>query len=367
MALTAQRIEKDLAELWKALPGDKEKDLGLQRVYTTNLVSYTENPTDAFRVERTLHHLAEIHPGRYLLVRPGEEDGEEPLPSVTPMLSGHCFLFQEREKRVCCELVQLVARPDAMEHLYGLAFSNLLPDLPVEFWWPGALAPRHPFFSQMAGESTRVWVDSSRFAGFVNQLVTLAETWKGTYPRVHLGDLNWVRLNRWRALIAELFDGEWAQYLPRIREVTVKFGAPAQPVRPFYLACWLAAQLGWRYAGPPIASNPKELKFNGPQGEVFVRLEPVPVQDELKDRIYSVGLATGGDKPGLFTVDRAEDPFSVKARAQVESRTTFSRTVTFEHLHTYELLSLGLRHLETDTAFEKMMKVASSILEKARI
>jgi hypothetical protein len=364
MALTAQRIEKDLADLWKVLPGDEEKNLGFQRVYTTNLVAYAENPADAFRVERTLHHLAEAHPGRYLMVRPGDSEAEEPLPTVTPMVSGHCLLSHDFGKKVCCELVQLLARPDAQEHLYGLAFSCLLPDLPVEFWWPGDLAPRHSFFARMAGEATRVWVDSSRFNGFLNPLVSLAANWKGNYARTLLGDLNWVRINRWRALIAELFDGEWSPYLSRISEVKIKYGAPGQPARPFYMACWLAAQMGWRYTGPRISGAPRDLKFTGPQGEIAVKLEPVPVQDELKDRIYSVSLTTGGDKPGLFTVDRGQDPFSVKALAQAGNRTTFARTVTFEHLHTYELLSLGMRHLETDSAFEKVMKIAGTILEK---
>ncbi len=365
--LTAQQVEKDLGELWKTLPGDETKDLGLQRVYTTNLVAYAEDPAEGFRVERTLHHLAEIHPGRYILVQPGEKEEEVPLPPVRHFVSGHCFLFQGRDKRVCCELVQLVADPAKMDHLYGLAFSLLLPDLPVEFWWPGDLAPRHPFFSQMAGETSRVWVDSSRFKGVLNPLVSLADSWKGLYPRVQLGDLNWVRLHRWRALIAEFFDGQWAPYLSQIREVTIKYGDQSHPVRPFYLACWLGALLGWRPGNTRYKTIPERFHFTGRRGDIAVKLEPVPLQDELKDRIYSVEINTANGNPGRFTIDRGQDPFTVTARSQVEGRTTFSRTVTFEHLHTYELLSEGIRHLETDTAFEKTMKMAALMLEKAKL
>lgn len=261
-------------------------------------------------------------------------------------------------------MVRLEARPGTLEHLYGLAFSLLLPDLPVEFWWPGDLSPGHAFFHQMAEESTRVWVDSSRFKDCLRSLAALAESWETRYPRTQLGDLNWVRLNRWRALIAELFDGEWSQYLPQIREVTVKYGNQSHPIRPFYLACWLAAQLGWRSAGSRFKSIPERFLFTGPRGDVSVKLEAVPLQKEMKDRIYSVGLSTGGEKPGRFSVDRGQDPFTVIARSEVENRTAFSRTVTFEHLHTYELLAEGLRHLERDMAFEKTMKIAGSILEK---
>jgi hypothetical protein len=51
----------------------------------------------------------------------------------------------------------------------------------------------------------------------------------------------------------------------------------------------------------------------------------------------------------------------------VENRTAFSRTVPFEHLHTYELLAEGLRHQERDLAFEKMLKIAGSLLDKPRV
>ena len=40
MTVSAQMIEKDLADLWKSESGDKTKNPGLQRVYTTNLVAY---------------------------------------------------------------------------------------------------------------------------------------------------------------------------------------------------------------------------------------------------------------------------------------------------------------------------------------
>ena len=43
MAVSAQMIEKDLAELWKTDPGEKTKIIGLQRVYTTNLVAYASD------------------------------------------------------------------------------------------------------------------------------------------------------------------------------------------------------------------------------------------------------------------------------------------------------------------------------------
>ena len=173
--------------------------------------------------------------------------------------------------------MQLVAAPETMDHLYGLAFSLLLPDLPVEFWWPGELSLRHPFFNQMAGEATRVWVDSSRFKEVLVNLMALAETWKARFPRTELGDLNWVRLSRWRALIAELFDGEWSPYLAKIKEVTVKYRG-TKPIRFALFTCPVGWPPNWDGfpRDPDLKRSPTGFNSKGPQGEISVKLEPVP-------------------------------------------------------------------------------------------
>ncbi|HJT23843.1 MAG TPA: glucose-6-phosphate dehydrogenase assembly protein OpcA, partial [bacterium] len=160
MAVTAQSIEKDLAELWKAQPDEKGRKLGLQRVYTTNLVAYASDHEEGYRVEQILNDLAEKHPGRYILVRPAADTTE---PGLRSFVSGHCLFGAGREKKVCCDLIKLVAQPEIIENLYGFTFSLLMPDLPVEFWWPGDLPYENAFFEKMAQESNRVWVDSSKF------------------------------------------------------------------------------------------------------------------------------------------------------------------------------------------------------------
>src|ERR1035438_7725180 len=119
MAISAQSIEKDLADLWTAGPEDKTKNLGLQRVYTTNLVAYASDHPEGYRVEQILNDLAEKHPGRYILVRPAEDTSEAPLRSF---ISGHCLFGQGREKRVCCDLIKLVAQPEIIENLYGFTY-----------------------------------------------------------------------------------------------------------------------------------------------------------------------------------------------------------------------------------------------------
>ena len=117
-----------------------------------------------------------------------------------------------------------MAQREVIENLYGFTFSLLMPDLPVEFWWPGNLPYENVFFDKMAEQASRVWVDSSKFKEPVQSLARLSAFWDSRYPHTLLGDLNWIRIQRWRALIAEMFDGEWAKYLKDVKKVSIAYG-----------------------------------------------------------------------------------------------------------------------------------------------
>jgi glucose-6-phosphate dehydrogenase assembly protein OpcA len=358
---SAQSIEKDLAELWKATPEEKSGNQGLQRVYTTNLVAYASGHDEGYRVEQILNDLAESHPGRYILIRPAADPAEPPLRHY---VSGHCLFGNAREKKVCCDLIKLVAQKEVIENLYGFTFSLLMSDLPVEFWWPGNLPYRNVFFERMAAASNRVWVDSSKFKNPIPSLSHLASGWRERHPQTLLGDLNWIRIQRWRALIAELFDGEWAKFLREIRQVTIEYGEGTQPTRSFFLACWMASRLGWTYRGAPVTEFPPQLNFEGPSGKIQVVLKAVPVPDLKRDRIFAVGISTDGSQPGLFTVIRDQDPHCVAAWSEINHQQAFSRVVTFEHLHSNELLAEGLKHLEADPAWNQVLQMAGTVLGK---
>lgn len=365
MSISAQSIEKDLADLWKPLAGEKTTDLGLQRVYTTNLVAYASNHDEGYRVEQILNDLAEKQPGRYILVRPAADGTEAPLRSF---VSGHCLFTAGKHKRVCCDLIKLVAQESVIENLYGFSFSLLMPDLPVEFWWPGDLPYENAYFEKMAKASNRVWIDSAKFKKPIQSLSRLAAFWHSRFPHSYLGDLNWIRIQRWRALIAELFDGQWAPYLQKIKKITIEHGAGNPPTRSFFLACWLAAQLGWKYSGTRMAEFAERLDFETPQGtQVEIKMRPVEVNDNRWDRIFAVGIETNSDKPGLFTVVRDSDPHCVLAQSEIDHKVAFSRTVSFDHLHTNDLLNQGLKHLEEDMIWTKTLQMVGTALIKPKL
>ncbi len=358
-APSAQNIERDLTGLWLE-KGDTQTQLsGIKRIYTTNLVAYASDHEDGYRVEGILGDMMQYHPGRYILVRPAADTTEAPLRYY---VSGRCLSWADPEKRVCCDMVKLVAQKEVIENLYGFAFSILVPDVPVEFWWTGDLPYYSPFFENMASQLSRVWVDSSKFKDPIQSVARLAAFWNKRYPKTNLADMNWIRIQRWQALVAELFDGDWSKYLKDIKQVTIEYGEGSTPLRSLYLAAWLGAQLGWRHHQPRMNDLSKPIMFEGPKGPVEVLLKPIPAPDERADRIFAVGIVTEGEQPAIFTVARDEDPHQVIVRSEINHELAFSRVVTFEHLHSDDVLAIGLKHFEADPVWKKTLQMVGTIL-----
>ena len=71
---------------------------------------------------------------------------------------------------------------------------------------------------------------------------------------------------------------------------------------------------------------------------------------------------TQGEKPAIFTVVRDEDPHQVIARSEINHQLVFSRVVTFEHLHSDDVLAIGLKHFEADLVWRKTLQMVGSIL-----
>jgi glucose-6-phosphate dehydrogenase assembly protein OpcA len=353
---SAENIESDLTGLWDLKNGSQKQTSGIKRIFTTNLVAYASDHEDGYRVEDILGNLMAYHPGRYILVRPAADPTEPPLRYY---VSGRCLYWADPEKRVCCDMVKLVAQKEVIENLYGFTFSLLVPDLPVEFWWPGDMPYHNSFFEHMAQQLSRVWVDSSQFKDPVQSVGWLAAFWHQHYPGTNLADMNWIRIQRWQALVAELFDGEGAKHLKNIRQVTIEYGEGSTPLRSFYLASWMATQLGWSHHGSRIRNLSDPLVFDSPRGLVEVILKPIPDPEDL---IFAVGIMTEGEQPAIFTLARDEDPRQVIVRSEINHRPVFSRVATLEHLQSDDVLAIGLKHFGVDWVWKKTLAMMGTIL-----
>lgn len=361
---TRQAIERELNELYKPdQPGQlREGALGIQRNYTINLVSYTPNRAACQGVESVLRELTPLFPGRFIVLCLAPEDDPTPL---RHHVSGHCFHGpgREKERPICCDIINLEAKAEVLEHLYGLTLSLIIPDLALELWWPDDVPLQSLFFRQIADEADRVWIDSAQFSHPEAGLATLAAHWDLRFPKTVLADLNWVRFRRWRSLVAELFDGQWTPYLAQIKRVVIEYGEGSQTTRGFLLACWMAAGLGWQYKGEPLTSFPSEIEFDSAGKRVSVTITPVPATDQKRDRLFAVRVFTGESPRGVFTVVRDKDPQCVIARSEIDGAESFCRVLCFEHLEFSHLLGEGLKHWGRDPAWESTLAMLRTILK----
>jgi glucose-6-phosphate dehydrogenase assembly protein OpcA len=128
--------------------------------------------------------------------------------------------------------------------LPNIVFSHLDSDLPFYLWWQGEL--RDPLDPQLWTRVDRLIYDSQTWRDFREQmrLVELAQS--KARQRVVLCDLNWTRLDKIRAAIAQFFDHPASHHhFATMESVNVNF-APGFKSTAILLIGWLSAQLNWK-------------------------------------------------------------------------------------------------------------------------
>jgi glucose-6-phosphate dehydrogenase assembly protein OpcA len=231
-------IEKQLAELWRAEKG--EKDGAITKAALWNVVAHSWTSDQHAHATATLALASASVPQRTIVVR-SDPHGDA---AISSWISANCHLIGGG-RQVCSEEVSIVAAGHRVHHVAPLVKALLLPDMPVAVWWLGDLPDdQHSYVETLLDPADRLIVDSSHFNSTADlELVARIAERTTTAP----ADLNWARLEEWRAATALLFDAPAMRpRLQGIRAVRVMssgngFGASAAAL----LYCsWLAVQSG---------------------------------------------------------------------------------------------------------------------------
>jgi glucose-6-phosphate dehydrogenase assembly protein OpcA len=158
-------------------------------------------------------------------------------------ISANCHLVGKNQQ-VCSEEVVILADGERVHHVAPLVSALLLPDMPVAVWWLGDLpGDQEAYVAPLLDPADRLIVDSREFND-PEDLALVSRIAEGTTTAP--ADLNWVRLEEWRAATASLFDPpRMRERLREIRSVRIvagggqSFGNQAEGL--LYLA-WLTAQ-----------------------------------------------------------------------------------------------------------------------------
>ncbi len=343
--ISVEQIEHELG----GLRMNEDGTLGL-RASVLNLIVVTDEES-AGDVTRSVSNIAGRYPSRAILLI---SDPDESEAGVDIQLSAFCSVRGGGGAQVCAEQVTIHAEGPPAAHLESLAGPLLVSDLPVFLWYPGPFSPDSPEFAGMVGIADRLIIDSAAAGDCARSLTEIAALLeKEETPAV--GDLQWVQLSPWRSLVAELFSSpERTGELERLRGVEILY-APDGECRALLLTGWLASTLGWRLEDVTPTDNGREIRFDGPSGEVSVSMSPASSDARFREvRLYTDDYT--------FEVARSRDLSEARTTVMKGGEVLAERTV---HLGTFDLgvlLGEELRYRGRDESHEAALRRAVEIL-----
>lgn len=234
------KIEKQLSEMLRRKQEESGKTVIKAALW--NVVAHTWTDEQRARAADVLSRASEAVPQRTIVVQSNLEGKAE----ISSFISPNCHLVSG-DRQVCSEEIAILASGDHVEHVPPLVSALLLPDMPVAVWWMGDL-PRDLHYAEvLLDPAERLIFDSAQFdsrddlefiRGIAQQTTTAP------------ADLNWARIEEWRAATAALFDPpQMRERLQAIRGLrifnggTAGFGADAEAL--LYVS-WMTAQTGKR-------------------------------------------------------------------------------------------------------------------------
>jgi glucose-6-phosphate dehydrogenase assembly protein OpcA len=233
-------IEKSLSELWR---GQQEGDDAVTRAALWNVVAHTQSGELHALASETLGRASAAIPQRTIVVRANPAAA----PELESWISANCHMIGGG-KQVCSEEINIVAGGDRIHRVPPVVNALLIPDMPVAFWWLGDLPNEHEAYVELLLEAAdRLIVDSVHFDSPAD-LALIARVAERTFTSP--ADLNWGRLEEWRAATASIFDPPSMRgRLAAIRRVRVIAGSSnhdffGESIESLLYASWLSAQLG---------------------------------------------------------------------------------------------------------------------------
>ena len=266
--VNAHTIEKRLADIWREEQETEERPV--TRAALWNVVAHTWDGEQQGRASSVLGRASASVPQRTIVIRANPKGEGE----MSSWISANCHLIGGGDQQVCSEEVSIVAAGERVNHIPPLVDSLLLPDMPVAVWWLGHLPREHDeYVEALLQHADRLIVDSAQFASAsdFDHVARIAES-TTTAP----ADLNWARIEEWRAATAMLFDPPAMRArLKQISNVRVMSGGGTslgELSEALLYVSWLDAQLGADLQFEFVAPHPGPLPAGGERGIVGVEL-----------------------------------------------------------------------------------------------
>src|SRR5215212_7330830 len=268
------RIDKELKKLWA------ESEGVMTRASLINLAIYSDQPRSLGENTRLMSELTEDNACRVIVI---EADSTASENVAEAWISAHCHVSRAGSRQICSEQLSFRLGGPCTTLLPNIVFSHLDSDLPFYLWWqPEFRAPLDPLLWSWVDH---LIYDSQTWRDFRSQLDLVEMAKREADQRIVLCDLNWTRLDKIRAAVAQFFDHPSAHHhFTKIEKVTIAY-APGYRSTGILLAGWLAAQLKW--TAQPKSGN--GLLFARPEGTAVT----VDLQEAEGEPIGHISLQSG--------------------------------------------------------------------------
>ncbi|HMG36266.1 MAG TPA: glucose-6-phosphate dehydrogenase assembly protein OpcA [Blastocatellia bacterium] len=355
-------IERQLTSLWRQASTDVES--GVIRSSTSNLLVYLSEDYDSSDFEEAMTHIAAERPCRALVMYVDHNGVDS---TITADVTSRCTLPTGSSKQVCCEQVTINASGSQINEIPSAIAPLLIPDLPVYLWWRAEPRLRdRGIFGKLVEIADRVVIDSARFIDPMRDLVAEAELLRDNPRLTAISDLNWARLNAWRALIAGFYDlQEYRPFLSELSRVVIEHSRPEgtdAPIslRALLLGGWLASRLGWQIKHHESSGTGHSFTFESAGREVLLHF--VTTERKIEPaRLAKVTLESAADPSAVFSVRRSTDSTRIETMATAGGSTRRQRVLGYENIPESALLIRELDLLGHDRVYEQAVIAAAEM------
>jgi glucose-6-phosphate dehydrogenase assembly protein OpcA len=272
------RIDKELKKLWA------EGEGVMTRASLINLAVYSDQAGSLGENTQLMSQLTENHACRAIVI---EADSTATENQAEAWISAHCHVSRAGSRQICSEQLSFRLGGPCTSLLPSIVFSHLDSDLPFYLWWQTDLrAPIDPYLWS--------WVDyliydSHTWKDYKGQMDLVETARREADQRIVLCDLNWTRLDKIRAAVAQFFDPPAAHHhFSKIEKVAISH-RPGYRATALLLVGWLAAQLKWR--ADSKASN-GQLQFRNEDDKQIA----VSLKEENGEPIGEISLESGATR-----------------------------------------------------------------------
>ena len=245
-----EQILKGLGKLWTSL-GQEEKQQGkptVLRACAMTLIVATDEENGGYTASQFISELMREHPSRGIVLSVSEQAEH----GLEARVLAQCWKPFGKAQQICCEQIEITARPDNWPNVGPTLIGLTAADLPVVFWCrhqaalsPNATEEQRAGLQAVLDLSTKVIIDTNgQDAASALQLVSRLRQ-----NDCIVADLEWTRLTAWRQPIAQIFDNPArTNKFANFRIIEIHHAEPKPSPLALYAAGWLSSINGARVA-----------------------------------------------------------------------------------------------------------------------